>query len=262
MKALNFEDRPKQPAKNRAKSSFDVRPIEKAKIDKSNIQKAPESTTSQVIASNAKASKSAHSISIENDKPFDLLTNIRTHPMKNHFEFSDGTKLEKYEIDGKNYEVYEFSENPRGRLGSSLEYNANHVPQNIKHKFGTKVTTQLLKDPSKVNQTLVDMNEKSNFKKHQEPTKEEERPESRAIDPKKHTTYYNLSNFLRHSVSHGYPDLNAKSTKQRVHNASVSREYLADPENYKLANRRKKDWLGSYHLKKIYFLLTCCVFCL
>jgi len=246
LKALNFENRLKQPPKNRAKSSYDIRAFEKSKIEKISVKKPSENFKSSKISLEAKASKRAHSVNTENDKSFNLLSNIRTHPMKQHFAFSDGTQLEKYEIDGKNYEVYEFAENPSACLGSSLEYNANHVPQNIKHKYGTKVTTQLLKDPLKVNQTLVDMNEKSNFKKHQEQPKEAERPNSGAVDPKKHTTYYNLSNFLRHSVSHGYPDLMAKSTKQRVHNAAVSKEYLDDPENYRLANRRKKDWLGKW----------------
>ena len=55
-----------------------------------------------------------------------------------------------------------------------------------------------------------------------------------------------LSNYLRHAVCHGYPDLKKRSFKESVHNADVNKEYLADPENYTLKNRRKKDWLGEF----------------
>jgi hypothetical protein len=60
-----------------------------------------------------------------------------------------------------------------------------------------------------------------------------------------------LSNHLRHCVSHGYPVLIRKSYKESVHNADVSKEYLADPRNLESPYRRKKDWLGKFMIHLI-----------
>ena len=141
LKALNFENKIPTQERVRSKSSFELRTSNKQKP----VQQMPKIIDNQTNTFDKSLKKGILNNSNKNRRvsdsldPIDLLSNLRTHPMSQLVEFSDGTKLEKYEIDGKQYEVYEFNETPRALLGSSLEYSSNHVPQNIRHKFGSKM---------------------------------------------------------------------------------------------------------------------------
>ena len=59
----------------------------------------------------------------------------------------------------------------------------------------------------------------------------------------KNNTY---SNYLRHSICHGYPSINNLTTNKMSYNDLVSKEHLSDASNIESPFRRKKDWLGVW----------------
>lgn len=155
--------------------------------------------------------------------------------------------------------VYNPDENAtKSRIKSSVSSKSSisidEVPQNIKHRFRTLQTKELLNDQSKVTNTMAHLQAIEDSKKHVSASNDlsttttYKRPTSASIDPKSNALYYDLSNYLRHAISHGYPDLKKRSFKEHVHNEDVNKEFLSDPTNYSLQNRRKKDWLGMNHI--------------
>ena len=134
-------------------------------------------------------------------------------------------------------------------ISSKSSLSIDEIPQNLKHKFKTKQAIDLMKSQEKVERTIAKLQTIEDAKKHKFVGNEElTRPVSATIDPKQNAVYYDLSNYLRHAICHGYPDLKKRSFKEHVHNANVNKEYLSDPDNYTLQNRRKKDWLGKRSL--------------
>ncbi len=139
------------------------------------------------------------------------------------------------------------TERIKSSISAKSSISLEEVPQNIKHRFRTKQTNELMKDQTKVNETIMQLQNIEDAKKYKYNRDETNhaRPVSATVDPKQNAFYYDLSNYLRHTICHGYPDLKKRSFKEHVHNDSVNKEYLSDPTNYNLQNRRKKDWLGK-----------------
>ena len=71
--------------------------------------------------------------------------------------------------------------------------------------------------------------------------KAEEKEESR-----KSKDYYDIGNYIRHTVCHGYPTVYRKSTKELDYNEDINKNYLSDIKNIDSRYRRKKDWLGKW----------------
>jgi len=119
----------------------------------------------------------------------------------------------------------------------------------LRHKFGTKDTNNLLQDQIKVHDTLSNIQNKGIIKKV-------DRTHSCFLDDDKanyspgqyNQDYIDLGNHLRHSVSHGYPLINSKSTTVADFNSGISKEYLADKQNSNSDHRIKQDWLGNFNI--------------
>ncbi len=150
-------------------------------------------------------------------------------------------------------ENYKSSNNDRvnSTISSKSSISFDEIPQNLKAKFKEKQVAELMKDQRKVDDTISKLQIIEDAKKRINKfvgNEELTRPVSATIDPKQNAVYYDLSNYLRHAVCHGYPDLKKRSFKESVHNGNVNKEYLSDPDNYTLKNRRQKDWLGKFIL--------------
>jgi len=174
------------------------------------------------------------------DEPFKATTN--------YYKSAIGTEYKTYYENG--FKVQEINPPTKNVIHVPGEYHElyrqyvtlDEVPSNIRAKFGSKNTESLLKDQLKVHDTLSEIHNQSLVKKIDKSTSRES---TRTSPHKIDNDYYDLSNHLRHCVSHGYPVLIRKSFKESVHNADVSKEYLADPRNLESPYRRKKDWLGK-----------------
>lgn len=124
----------------------------------------------------------------------------------------------------------------------------DEVPLNLKHKFGTQQTSELLKDELKVHDTLSHIHNRGHVdKKSIKDDSDELVPEMLPTDEPSESIrdYYDLGNHLRYVIGHGYPLPNLTSQKEYVHNANVSKEYLSDWSNVESPYRRKKDWLSK-----------------
>lgn len=128
--------------------------------------------------------------------------------------------------------------------------NVDEIPTNIKHKFGSRRTNELLKDELKVHDTLSQIYNTGLNRKHMEipqPSEEAQENTNELIDNESVSTYYDLSNHLRYVISRGYPILARTSHKQDIHNWNLNKEFLADfKENVESPYRRKKDWLSIF----------------
>ena len=132
----------------------------------------------------------------------------------------------------------------------------DEVPQNIKHRFRTEQTNELLKDQLKVHDTLSHIQNSGIIKKNDK-TEDEPGATLGEVDRLKAersvSDYYDLGNHLRHIVCHGYPTVIKQSHKETVHNNELSKEYLADwKQNVESPWRRRKDWIG----KRLCFILV------
>ena len=181
----------------------------------------------------------------------------KTHPSVDVYKSANGTRITRIHADDKTYEeIIDYpSKNVIHMPGKYHEHYRQsletfEVPENIRHKFGSKQTEKLLEDRVKVHDTLSQLHNKGINKKHDKVVKsanigEEEEQQQKLKKKSSIMEYYDLSNFLRHSVSHGYPVVVEKSSKEEVHNADVSRQYLSDLKNIESPHRRRKDWLGK-----------------
>lgn len=113
------------------------------------------------------------------------------------------------------------------------DVNGYQVPQNICHRFRTKITTNLLADRNKVEQ---DRNE-SEYVNIRRPTPIYRRSQS-TISMK--SDYKQISNDLRDNICHGHPVQRGSHSKM-IHNARVF-----TPDQPSSSHRRKKDWLGRW----------------
>ncbi|CAF0744226.1 unnamed protein product [Didymodactylos carnosus] len=138
-----------------------------------------------------------------------------------------------------------------------VDINGLRVPQNVRHRFRSKITDQLLCDNCQVNDALkyIDIQYVPNRSRLSNHTEQIRPMTSTGLtstsllslnDPHQSEDYYNISNDLRNSVCHGFP-VKRSSHSKNVHNAQLVQEHFSSTKNFNSAFRRKKDWLGTYY---------------
>ncbi|CAF1044142.1 unnamed protein product [Brachionus calyciflorus] len=118
----------------------------------------------------------------------------------------------------------------------------NDIPQNIRHKFGTKQTEYLLSNQIKVHDTLAKIHNTGIIKKNAEQFDKS----ILNLNEKDVLTneYYDLGNHLRHSIAHGYPTIYHTGLKESIHNVDVNKKHMENwQKNVITPHRRKTDWL-------------------
>jgi hypothetical protein len=118
------------------------------------------------------------------------------------------------------------------------EVNGYQVPQNIRHRFRSTITAELLSDKDKVERDKNDL--EYVIIKKQIPIYHR----SQITLPSSNSDYTKMSNDLRTTVCHGHP-VQRRSHSKTVHNEEIFKDY--DEHDKKLnLYRRKKDWLGRW----------------
>lgn len=117
------------------------------------------------------------------------------------------------------------------------DVNGYQVPQNIRHRFRSAITAELLADTDKVQRDRNDL-EYVNVKRRSTPSYQ------RAPSTPPATDYAKISNDLRTTVCRGHP-VKRRSHSKTVHNAEIFKSHQAE-EEYSNLHRRKKDWLGRW----------------
>ena len=117
------------------------------------------------------------------------------------------------------------------------EVNGYVVPQNIRHRFRSFKTAELLADKDKVDRDRND-SEYVNIKQR---TISYQHPPMTTPPPPSNPDYAKISNDLRTTVCRGHP-VQRKSHSKTVHNGEV----FEDVETKSNLHRRKKDWLGRW----------------
>ncbi|UJR08907.1 hypothetical protein I4U23_013161 [Adineta vaga] len=117
--------------------------------------------------------------------------------------------------------------------------NGYEVPQNIRHRFRSTITSELLSDKDKVER---DKNELLYTNSRQRTPAFYHQPKQTVAvsDP----DYAKLSNDLRSTVCRGIP-VQRRSHTKTVHNEDIFKEYFQDDQPGSI-HRRKKDWLGRW----------------
>ncbi len=129
--------------------------------------------------------------------------------------------------------------------------NLSNVPSNIKHRFGSKVTDELLSEQGKVNSALASLESKQGKVRVLLPSDKQVNDPDAVVNLEKKNEENNIeplediSNYLRSAICHGLPMKKHMTSKQLIHSAFVNKQHLSDPNNYNSTNRRKKDWLGK-----------------
>ena len=118
------------------------------------------------------------------------------------------------------------------------EVNGYQVPQNIRHRFRSNITAELLSDQNKVerdrnNLAYVNIKQKTPIYQRPQTTFEPMNPD-----------YSKISNDLRTTVCRGHP-VQRRSHSKTVHNADIFQNHQQE-EKYSNLYRRKKDWLGQW----------------
>ena len=98
----------------------------------------------------------------------------------------------------------------------------------------------------KVHDTLSSI-QNSGIIKKVDRTKENEMDKYRTRNnPKnKNEDYLDLGNYLRHTVSHGYPMVDSRGTTFYDYSPDTNQKFLSDKNNYTSPHRRTKDYLGN-----------------
>jgi hypothetical protein len=190
-------------------------------------------------------------------RPTTALLNL---PKTNDFHHSaDGTNYITYENGNYKYKIADYpNENSVYIPGTYRElYRTslvdNEVPLNIKAKFGSKQTSQLLDDQVKVHDTLSRILNRGCFRKSSNNSLMHRQDDAAVgVAERKKSDYTELGAYLRHSFCNGNPKPVKKSTTKLVHNSALSKEFLSDKKNFDSPHRRKKDWLS----KKIDFFFV------
>jgi hypothetical protein len=118
------------------------------------------------------------------------------------------------------------------------DVNGYQIPQNIRHRFRSVITSELLADQHKVER---DKNELEYvYIKRQTPIY----PRPSTVSPSPNTDYNKISNDLRTTVCRGHP-VQRRSHSKTVHNERIFQDHAQNGE-YSPLNRRKKDWLGRW----------------
>lgn len=174
-------------------------------------------------------------------------------PNENSFYTSgDGTQYKKIDSDGCIQTTVDFPKNALHIPGKYHELYrhsvvSSEIPQNLRHRFGTKDTNELLIDQVKVHDTLSSI-QNSGIIKKVDRTKENEMDKYRTRNnPKnKNEDYLDLGNYLRHTVSHGYPMVDSRGTTFYDYSPDTNQKFLSDKNNYTSPHRRTKDYLGKW----------------
>lgn len=118
------------------------------------------------------------------------------------------------------------------------DVNGYQVPQNIRHRFRSNITSQLLADRDKVQRDQNDL-EYVNIK---QPTPIYRR--SLSVCSTSNSDYSKISTDLRTAVCHGHP-VQRRSHSKTVHNDEIFKD-REDSARQKSLHGRKKDWLGRW----------------
>lgn len=115
--------------------------------------------------------------------------------------------------------------------------NGYTIPQNINHRFRTKITAELLADADKVERDKNDFQ----YVNIREKTPVYHRP--RTSLPSANPDYTKISNDLRYTVARGHP-VQRQSHSKTTHN----KEIFENRETGECSDlhRRKKDWLARW----------------
>lgn len=119
------------------------------------------------------------------------------------------------------------------------EINGYQIPQNIRHRFRSNITAQLLSDRDKVERDKNELAYVNIKQRHRTTPIIVEQPQT-VIN----TDYSKISNDLRTVVCRGHP-VQRSSHSKMVHNANIFKDLQADDKHGNL-HRRKKDWLGKW----------------
>ncbi len=120
------------------------------------------------------------------------------------------------------------------------EVNGYQVPQNIRHRFRSAITSELLSDTVKVERDRNDL-EYVNIK-HKTPLYQRSQTTFSISNP--NPDYSKISNDLRTVVCRGHP-VERRSHSKTVHNEQIFKDQYQDNKKPNL-HRRKKDWLGKW----------------
>jgi hypothetical protein len=115
------------------------------------------------------------------------------------------------------------------------EVNGYLVPQNIRHRFRSIITAELLADKDKVQydqNELESVNTKPRMPIYQR---------TETTFPTSNPDYTKISNDLRTTVCRGAP-VQRRSHSKTVHNEEIFQDHEEKSNLY----RRKKDWLGRW----------------
>jgi len=118
------------------------------------------------------------------------------------------------------------------------EVNGYQVPQNIRHRFRSLITSELLSDKAKVEHDKNEL-EYVNIKQR---TPIYHRSQTNL--PKSDPDYAKLSSDLRTTVCRGNP-VQRRSHSKTVHNEDIFKNHFQDNKDPSLY-RRNKDWLGRW----------------
>ncbi|CAF0772164.1 unnamed protein product [Adineta ricciae] len=119
------------------------------------------------------------------------------------------------------------------------DVNGYQVPQNIRHRFRSTITSELLADRDKVERDKDELLYAN--VKQRPPAYQQRQPEQpKTTDP----DYATLSNDLRSTVCRGIP-VQRRSHTKTVHNEDIFKEYFQD-DHQPSVHRRRKDWLGRW----------------
>ena len=118
------------------------------------------------------------------------------------------------------------------------EVNGYQVPQNIRHRFRSTITSELLSDKDKVERDrnelqYVNIKQQTPIYRRSQTTFESSNPD-----------YSKISNDLRSAVCNGHP-VQRRSHSKTVHNAEIFKEDRQN-EHERNLHGRKKDWLGRW----------------
>lgn len=111
------------------------------------------------------------------------------------------------------------------------------IPQNIRHRFRSMITSELLSDKDKVERDRNEL-EYVNIKQR---TPVYRRPQTTLSSS--NPDYTKISNDLRSTVCHGHP-VQRRSHSKTVHNDGIFQNRYEDQQSE--AYRRKKDWLARW----------------
>jgi len=126
------------------------------------------------------------------------------------------------------------------------DVNGYRVPQNVRHRFRSVITDELLADKSKVER---DKNE-THYADIKYVPSTIHRPKTAVVAVDPNPDYTRISNDLRSSICHGYPVSHCGSHTKTVHNAHLFKEHFEavalEKKKQIHSFGRKKDWLGRW----------------